>query len=305
MPHLATGAGLIAGIGWDPFIRGILILVIFLVMFPGSVYLVLSTDIGGRVGILVAGACITGMLCMLAILWPFLSSTAAIGRPNSWRALEVVTGDWSSQVTINGVRDFPVNDIKGIAGPLAGLNTKHWFWPWQSCPDNGWHQLAKTRLTDTESTADVTLAPSASAPAAKTQFLTSPFSAATDYMYIDGYEKDANSGCLFSINRHKIYVPLARNPHYVVDRVLPVLPPPPGLSASQLATLKPQPDYSKPFTYVILDRNLGTVRQPQFVVAVSAGLTFLVICYILHKRDQEIWAKQEAEKADKAGAGAR
>ena len=82
--------------------------------------------------------------------------------------------------------------------------------------------------------ADKVLVPSSSggAPAVA---LTSPFSAATDYVYVDAFEKGANSGCLFAINKHKIYIPWARGPHYVVLRALPPLPQP------ATSTDKPKP----------------------------------------------------------------
>jgi hypothetical protein len=48
-----------------------------------------------------------------------------------------------------------------------------------------------------------------------------------------------------------------------------------------------------------MERNLGSVRQPQALLAVSMGITFLVICYILHTREKE----QDAKKAGEEGGG--
>ena len=49
--HLALiHSGLMAGITWDPFIRGVLIVIVAVVLLPGSVYLVLATDTGARLG---------------------------------------------------------------------------------------------------------------------------------------------------------------------------------------------------------------------------------------------------------------
>ncbi len=286
---------LLAGITWDPFIRGVVILALFLVLLPGSVYLVLSTDVGSRVGLLLIAAGLAGMLCMLSLLWLPLASTAAIGRPNSWKAKEIITGDFASQVTIKSAQSFPAGSSGSAQPPVAPLPKKSWYWPWQSCNDNGaWHKLALAQLKDSESAADKVLAPTSAAVAVGPQ-LTTPFGSASDYTYVDGFERNANSGCLFAVNRHKVYIPGARQPHAVVLRVQPVLA---GTSGSTSA----KPDTSKPYTYIILVRDLGSIRQPQILLSVSSGILFLVICYVLHRREKEIWAREDAEKQQPAAA---
>jgi hypothetical protein len=298
-----THAGLLATITWDPFVRGLVILALALLLLPGSVYLVLATDVGARLGFLLTAAAISGMLCVFAILWPALSSTADIGRANSWKPLAVITGDFASQVTIPGVQGFPVNNLASTKPPLQGLPRKPWYWPFQGCSDSGWHKIDPSRITDPQSAADKVLAPSSSGASGTTSSaLTSPFSQTSDYVYIDGYEKGTNSGCLFSIGRHKVYLPLTRSPHYVILRVQPALPTPTTTTGGAPPT--PKPDTSKPYTYVIMKRDLGSVRQPQFILALCAGVIFFVVCYSLHRRDKEAWAREEREKGDGGGGGA-
>ena len=55
-------------------------------------YLVLSTDVGGRLGLLLAAAGLSGLLSIMAVLWLVLASTAAIGRANSWKPVQSITG---------------------------------------------------------------------------------------------------------------------------------------------------------------------------------------------------------------------
>lgn len=287
---------LAATITWDPFLRGTLITVLFVVLLPGSVFLVLSTDVGGRLAFLLMAAGMTGMMAILSMLWISLDSSADIGRPNSWKPLEIVTGDYASQVTVKSAASFPVNHVAtGTKPPLTALKTKHWYWPIQSCNDSSWHKIEPALLSDPESEGDAVLA-----NAAGTKFgaaVTSPFKSATDYVYVDGFRKGQNSGCLFAWNRHKVYVPFARGADVVVLRVKPALP---SLSLSS-APPTPQPDPNAPFTYVIMERNLGSVRQPQFIVFISMTITFLVICYLLHVRDKEI--ERRKEEAEGGGEG--
>jgi hypothetical protein len=296
-----SAASLLAGITWDPFIRGVLIVAAAIVLLPGSVYLVLSTNTGARLGLLLIGAGASGLLFILAILWMVLSSTADIGRPNSWVPKQVVTGDFTSQVTVKSAQDFPAGDTSKAKPPASALPTKHWYWPLQGCRDSGWRQADPAKITDPESAADRVLVPAATGGTAEPQ-LTSPFSATTDYVYLGGYEKGANSSCLLAVNRHKIYLPFTRPPHLAVLVAQPVLAVP---ATTNGAPPKPRPDPSKPKTYVILERNLGSVRQPQLIVAIWAGTIFLVLCNVLHRRDKEIWARQAADKEAAAGPGGR
>jgi hypothetical protein len=286
----------LAGITWDPFIRGALIVVVAVVVLPGSVYFVLSTDVGGRVGLLLAAAGLSGMLSILAILWLVLASTAAIGRANSWQAKQVITGDFASQATVKGVQDFPADDVHSIAGPTPALRSRHWFWPFQGCPGTGWTMVNPAKIADPESATDTVLAPGSAQTGPVPPQLKSPFSLNTEYVYIGAWTKGAEANCLFGINRHKIYTPF-RAPHYVVVAVQPAVPVP----ANQVPPPKPTPDTSKPITWVVLERNLGSVRQPQFAVMVSTGIIFLLICNALHRRDKEIWARRAEEREAAAG----
>jgi hypothetical protein len=285
-------AGLVAGITWDPFIRGVLIVAAAIVLLPGSVYLVLSTNVGARLGLLLAGAGASGLLCILAILWMVLSSTADVGRVNSWVPLQIVTGDYAGQVTVKSAQDFPTNDLTHIRPTKGPLPTKHWFWPLQSCRDTGWRQVDPAKITDPESAGDRVLVPATTGVQIPPE-LTSPFSATTDYVYLGAYEKGANSACLFAINRHKIYLPFTRPPHLAMLVLKPVIPVP---TTTGGVPPKPRPDLTKPSTYVILERNLGSVRQPQLIVAIWSGIIFLILCNVLHRRDKEIWARQAAER---------
>jgi hypothetical protein len=295
-----THAGLLAGITWDPFIRGVVILALFIVLLIGSVYLLLSTNVGARLGFLLAAAGVSGMIALLAIFWIVLNSTADIGRANSWYPLAIVTGDFATQNTVKGVQDLPAANLESVASPVPPLQSRHWFWPFQSCPDNsGWHKLTTAQQTDAESAADRILVPSAGEGAVPAR-LTSPFTATSDYVYTGGFERNADGGCLFAWSRHKVYMPGGRGPHYVVVVAYPVIPvetPAGGVAPA------PKPDLSKPPTYVIFSRNLGSDHEPQLITAACALIVFIIICNTLHRRDKEIWARREAERAEQEAGG--
>ena len=59
----------VLAIGWEPELRGILIVIIAVVTLCGSVYLVLATNLGARLGFLVALAGLAGWMVLMGIIW--------------------------------------------------------------------------------------------------------------------------------------------------------------------------------------------------------------------------------------------
>src|SRR3954453_18744957 len=94
-------AHLIAAIGWDPFIRGILIFLLAVLVLPGSVYLVLATNTGVRVGFLLTMAGLFGWIGLMGTVWVVTGSSADVGRAASWKTVEVVTGDTRDATTVD------------------------------------------------------------------------------------------------------------------------------------------------------------------------------------------------------------
>src|SRR5471032_420207 len=76
---------------WDPTIIGILAPVAGVFLFCGSVYLLLSTNLGARLGFLVAASAVTGFMVLLSTLW--LTTNTPLespkGRAAAWKLVEV------------------------------------------------------------------------------------------------------------------------------------------------------------------------------------------------------------------------
>ena len=58
-----------AGIAWDPQIRGFLAVLVGVVVLMGSVYLLLGTNLGARLGFLVAISWIFGWCTIMGLTW--------------------------------------------------------------------------------------------------------------------------------------------------------------------------------------------------------------------------------------------
>lgn len=250
---------LVAALTWDPQIRGASIVLTGIFLLVGSVYLLLSTNMGARLGLLLTVAGLTGWMGTMGVVW-MVFGIGLKGADPEWKVVDVVTGEVQAS-TDPVLADFP----------------------------DGWAPLATgdAELADAVAAADRVLAPSAApAPAhgggegggGAEEGFESPFSSTTDYVVLDGYR----------IGGEDYFLTLRHRPHYAVVQVKPAFfdETPPGLRA--------QPDYSGPTTTVLMLRDLGNLRFPPFVFTVTSFIIFGVSCYALHTRDKELMAAKAA-----------
>ena len=284
MTHLV-----LAALTADPEIRGALIVLTAFLLLPGSVYLVLSTNLGAKMGFLLAAAGLCGWCAVMG--WVWVSYGIGIkGIEKHWTPKEVVTGDLVKETTIDAALTFP----------------------------KGWKPLLQgaTALGDAQAAADKVLVVQSPAPtehgaAPKPAAFTPVFNAAEEYAFVDGYEKGGENcwlpgglicappgehidSSIWGKLRQKIRRGPFHKPHYAVVQVAPVL-----FQPNLGGTLpKATPDPSAPVTSVVMVRNLGNLRFPSFVFAMSFSLLFAIIANALHRRDKEIWAARELVSAE-------
>lgn len=278
---------LLAALAWDPQIRGALIVVTAFVILPGTVYLLLATNTGAKLGFLLAAAGFFGWMAVMGWIW-VVYGIGLKGDPPSWHVEEVVTGDVAENGTTEEAEGFPV----------------------------GWRELrpGDAILGDAQAEADTVLAPTDDAGghggegAAPVQPV---FDDPADYTLVGGYAKGGENywipggGLASETSRgnsgtnpvSKVIERLERGPfhapHYAVIQVAPVIPQP-TLTGAPPA---PAPDPSKPVTSVVMVRDLGSLRYPSFLIAVSMTIVFGIVANALHRRDKEIMAARAAAPA--------
>ena len=118
--HLLLGEG---GPGnlWNPTMIGVLTVLCAVGLFCGSTYLLLATNLGGRLGFLVAGAGLTGFLVLLTTLWLTTPGSATgnsdldppHGNSASWKMVELVSDPSVSKIA--AVRELPTKGTPGKA----------------------------------------------------------------------------------------------------------------------------------------------------------------------------------------------
>ena len=79
---------MLGAIAFDPTIRGILIVVVAVVALVGSVYLILSTNMGVRNGFLIVMAALTGWCFSMGVFWT-IYGIGMVGESPTWSAKEI------------------------------------------------------------------------------------------------------------------------------------------------------------------------------------------------------------------------
>ena len=250
----------LAALRWDPHIRGGLILLTAIAILVGSVYLLLATNTGARLGFVLAAAGLFGWMAVMGVVWTVFG-IGLKGEEPSWKPLEVVSGDLS-QSTVAAARGFPA----------------------------GWSPLPKTdpSLADAEGAADALLSGEGGEQESEggegghgggegggaeeeTLRIEPPFDKKSDYEMAEAFRKGGDTW--FFTLRHR--------PHYAAIQVRP----------SKTASAEVQ---AKPVTTVLLLRDLGNLRAPAFFFTVFSTIVFAICCLALHFREREAAATQAA-----------
>jgi hypothetical protein len=278
---------LMGALSWDPQVRGFLIVIAAIAILPGSIYLLLSTNLGARVGFLVAIAGLTGWMMLLSITWA-LYGGGIKGRDPSWKVQEVV----HSQAP---------TDLSAGALPALRAFPKEW----KKLPTSGSSALADAQAASdsfiTKSGRKPKIGPEGPVikdPTAAQLRYPAEFSTSDQYVLVGGYEKGGDNclgpkeSCssvlpkkiLFWKIHHKFF--FRHSAHYVAVQIQPSLVS--GKDSDGNPIYSGKRDTTQPITTVIVKRDLGSTRFPQVMTALSAGIIFAVTTHALHRRDKRI-----------------
>lgn len=168
-------------LAWDPTIRAILVLAVAVVVLPGSIYLLLGTNLGSRLGFLVAIAGLAGWMTIMGIIWT-VYGIGYVGDSPTWELREVVRSDDPSKL------------------PAAILADAHDL--------STWNELSPDDPRRGEAQA------SAGAGIAGEEAAIPVFESESEYVVIDAYDKGGRTGSFFDKN-----VPWSHPPHYAIVQV--------------------------------------------------------------------------------------
>ena len=277
----------LAGIAWDPQIRGFLAVAVGVVVLIGSVYLVLSTNLGLRLGFMLAAAAIFGWLTIMGGIWWTYGTIGMLGEVNHWKVQEVVypglenaaldeahrldTSSLPPPDTLTDMSDEELSDVRAeLEAPLEG---------WRLLPESNPSFNQARAAVDAYFIAN---------PDAQLEIKT-----AADYLSVYSFERGGKERLPEDPSRidrlvtkfKTTFVQLKHPPRHALIQVQPVVkeeaqpgkPPP-----------TPRADDSKPVVSVIMERDLGDRRLPGAMLTLSSGIMFAVLCTQLHRRDQRV-----------------
>ncbi|MGI8793587.1 MAG: hypothetical protein ACR2H3_10480 [Acidimicrobiales bacterium] len=257
---------LLAALTWDPEIRGALIIVTAVAILCGSVYLLLMTNTGSRLGFLITVTGLTGWLALMGWVWVGYG-IGMKGQPATWEVKEVVTGASAPELST----------VEAVDTGFPGS--------WTALP------LGNPVLGEAQASADhVLVTPTGEAAGAKggaAERFGPVFDNLDDYTLVNAYQRGGEDYYLpgGGLERSNGFMKgWFHKPNYAVVEVKPVI----AQDAIDGVPARPTADPKADSTYVIMERNLGNVRFPSFLFALANSVLFGVFAVMLHERDKAI-----------------
>jgi hypothetical protein len=262
---------------WYPTILGVLTVIAAVSLFCGTIYLLLATDLGARLGFVVAAAGLSGFMVLLSLMWLTTSSplNTLRGRQPSWKPVEVLEGGDIARSSIAEVRDIRQNALED---PAEQANVK--------------------------AAVDTLVVTPADEPGDEEVGATSEFAiyeSAEDYIVTD-YFVTGGGGIFSQVDVQTgggwpwIHVSLHEPKFAVVDicaadreaAVVPFGEPPP----------EPVCDEEQEINTLVLELDLGSVRVPPFVAFLASSVLFGLCLLSLHWRERDLQAQAAALQAE-------
>ena len=245
---------LLAALTWEPNIKGGLYVLIAVAILCGSAQLLLSTNMGPRLGFLLAAAGLFGFFVIIGSVW-WVYAIGPKGPDPSWKPQGIVVGDLK----------HPPAEARAAAAALAGYPRE-----WEKL------ELTDQEVADAMAVVDADLTTGAKR-----------FSKATDYLAVGAYTKGGRDFGPLGLDFRPF--DLFHTPHYLVIQVQPVLEQhaEPGQAAP-----RPKVDPSADPVAVVMLRDLGKRRLHPAVFTIASLLIFGLLVNQLHVRDKEAMAKR-------------
>jgi len=275
---------LLAGIAWDPQLRGFLSVGVGVVVLIGSVYLLLGTNLGSRLGFLVAMSAIFGWCTIMGVTWWVYGTIGMLGEAPSWEITEVVypgTQDAAlEEARVLDTSELPdaeeLNDLDADAFADVREELERSLDGWKLLPE------ADPSFGQAKATVDEYFSEN---PDEELEL-----ASASDYLTVYSFERGGKESLPDDPSRldrvttelKTTFWQIQHPPHYALIQVQPVIEqePVPGE-----APPTPEADPDKPVVNVIMERNLGDVRFPGAMLTIFSGLMFAVTILMLHRRD--------------------
>ncbi len=265
---------ILGALEWNITTRGIIFPATMFIILCGATYVILATNVGNRLGFLLANAGFWAWMVLMTITW-MVYGIGLKGNPPSWRVSEVITEVGNAQS----------DKVASLAPYLEGAKLpKAWTEVAEGTPTRG----------EAQSASDVHLIEE------------KLFKSSTEFAHIAGYEiggaqriklrpRLERGGDWWNPGDYR-FMGLLHQKRYYVDRAAPYKLDAFGAVALD-ANRKPIIDTSKPVLNSVMVRNQGNLRQPAFKVFLASLIMLIISMRALHKRDRQVMAAMKIRPA--------
>jgi hypothetical protein len=305
---------------WDPGFRGILTVALASTILLGSVWLIVATNTGSRLGLLIALTGFCGWMTVMGVVWS-MYGIGWKGKTPSWEVVDVVRSEPGSGAVdsrIDVARSLPLpEELEAEFGTPVEVRDASDVLSAQFPPDQRdptWGDLASAdqqlREEIDDSVAPWRILETSNKYTGETQASVSAalgpegkgfFESSADYVVIDSYltggKAPREDDGILARAQYKVTRTLDVNPDtfYAVVQLQPVIPQ--EVKPGQ-APPTPVRDEAAPIYSVVLQRvDSGLLRRPQMMMTLFMGTVTAVLCWMLHRRDKLAQAQRAAAGA--------
>jgi hypothetical protein len=261
-------------VSWDPEIRGIIVVLCMFLTLCGGTYLVIGTNLGARLGVLISVAALFGWMAMMGAVWT-VYGIGLKGREPTWKPATPISIIRDGTLLSNAeVIDGPIKVAAGSSPAEVAATVK------KQLEAEEWVRLddADPRRGQAAASADDIIQNKAK------EF------AAGEYVTLSVYDRGGERSP--KINDSLDFLAFRHAPRYALVEIAPLLP---QRAEPARAPAKPVIDSSQPHRYLLMIRDLGTKRQPAIFITLGSSLIFAILCWLLHRRDRFVLANATGE----------
>lgn len=240
----------------------------------GSTYLLLGTNIGARLGFLVAMAGLFGWMASMGAIW-WSYGIGLVGELPSWQPAEPFTiVREAEQLTSADILEAPVEISEGSSEPEIAATAS------AALVADGWRKLAEDDRSRGQAIASADEIVQSQAE----------IYAAGEYESVAVYQRGGER--YPKIGDKVDFLAFFHEPKYALVEIAPVLPQrvEPGR-----APARPVIDETQPHQYVMMIRDLGSQRQPAAFITIGSTMIFGIFCWLLHRRDKMVAANRSGQ----------
>ncbi len=270
-------------INWEPELRGILTVMIGTAVWMGSIYLILGTNLGARLGFLVALTGLAGWIALMGAVW-WIYGIGLKGDVPEWKQIPGKTVIQEVDLLYQaGVVDEPLGVDESV-DPVVSANAVA-----NRLAEQGWNRVDEAAPEFGQAVASAGVFLEEEGALGPSEF------GVTNVYEIDPPHESAWPK--LGPNGEFDQIAFFHKPYYTLVEVAPYMPlrDEPGR-----APTAPEIDTSRQRQYVYMIRDLGSLREPAAYITIGSTVMFLGLCWLLHRRDRFV-AENLQRKAIAAG----